>query len=84
MSETPALFDVQPPAAPPPPPRDCLVGTLQAAEINPLDGSLTPAPLPVWVTAANAVQMGDHLLTDADQVLTLVGHLLTGLRIMRM
>lgn len=83
MSETPALFDVQPPAAPALPPRDCLVGTIPAAEVNPLDGSSTPAPLPIWVTA-NAVQMGDHLLTDADQVLTLVGHLLTALRIMRM
>lgn len=83
MSETPAPFAVQPASPGTPPPRDCLVGTLQAAEVNPLDGSLTPAPLPVWVTA-DAVQMGDHLLTNADQVLTLVGHLLTALRIMRM
>jgi len=83
MSETPALFDVQPPAAPALPPRDCLVGTIAAAEVNPLDGSSTIAPLPVWVTADNNVQMGDHLLTDAAQVLTLVSHLLTALRIMQ-
>ena len=83
MSETRPPFAVHPAAAPALPPRDCLVGTIHAAEVNPLDGSSTRAPLPVWVTAGNAVQMGDHLLADADQVLALVGHLLTALRIMR-
>lgn len=82
MSESHPPFVAQP-AAPVLPPRDCLIGTIIAAEVNPLDGTATRAPLPVWVTA-NAVQMGDHLLADADQVLTLVGHLLTALRIMRM
>lgn len=65
------------------PPRDCLLGTVQASEVNPLDGSPTPALLPVWVTSDNVVQMGDHLLTDPDQVLNLVGCLLTALRILR-
>lgn len=72
MSETPAPFAVQPASPSSPPPRS----TRWTARPP-------PAPLPIWATA-NAVQMGDHLLTDADQVLTLVGHLLTALRIMRM
>ena len=60
MSETPALFDVQPPAAPALPPRDCLVGTIAAAEVNPLDGSSTIAPFSAFRTPGRSNVQTPH------------------------
>lgn len=86
MSETHPQFVVPPKGhvPPAPPPRDYQLGTIwSAAELDPLTGQIRKAPLPIWMTGDNNVLMGDHLLTDADQVLNLVGCLLTALRIMR-
>ena len=64
-------------------PSGVILGRVFADEVSCTDGECDPTSFEVRVTADNEIQLGPFVLADPDQVINLLGCLISGLRLLR-